>query len=454
MRTVVYVLATLVVLATRHPLLADDGKTPAAWGSVTVRDRSIAPGTKEKLTFVPFRTFEGGYLDTPVWVARGARPGRALCVVGGIHGDELNGPEIARRVFAATDPTQLSGTLIVLPAVNAHGFRTGNRYMPDRRDLNRVFPGNANGSVASIVAHHVFEIVREHCQALVDLHTGSDQRANLPQIRVDLGNAVALELAKHFGVGVILGGAGPRHSLRRETMEAGIPAIIYEAGEPLRFQQEEVQKGVAGVQNVMAYLGLVSEDRRRAAAEPGVRPHRVGTRADRQGRRLLPKRRARRAGGEGRRPRDGDPPRYRRDLRGARHARWYGHWHGGAAHRAVGLRALPPRPRRRVAAVAGRTRFRPRLNRKPTATTPGTEPDEPSVAETAPAEAIELSGKKGAGARIRTADLLITKSNGSRPRRISSSQRRETRRSRVSEGLVDLRRCRCSGATRRQSPES
>ena len=268
MRTVVCVLATLVVLATRHPLLADDGKTPAAWGSVTVRDRSIAPGTKEKLTFVPFRTFEGGYLDTPVWVARGARPGRALCVVGGIHGDELNGPEIARRVFAATDPTQLSGTLIVLPAVNAHGFRTGNRYMPDRRDLNRGFPGNANGSVASIVAHHVFEIVREHCQALVDLHTGSDQRANLPQIRVDLGNAVALELAKHFGVGVILGGAGPRHSLRRETMEAGIPAIIYEAGEPLRFQQEEVQKGVAGVQNVMAYLGLVT----RTGAEPPPSP--------------------------------------------------------------------------------------------------------------------------------------------------------------------------------------
>jgi predicted deacylase len=140
--------------------------------------------------------------------------------------------------------------------------------MPDRRDLNRAFPGNANGSVASIVAHHVFEIVRPHCNALVDLHTGSDQRANLPQIRVDLKNAAALELARHFGVGVILGGAGPRHSLRRETMEAGIPAIIYEAGEPLRFQPDEIERGAAGVRHVMAFLGLTAP----IGAEPPPSP--------------------------------------------------------------------------------------------------------------------------------------------------------------------------------------
>jgi hypothetical protein len=255
---VVLILATACTLA-----LARGGAAAEDWGPITVRERSIAPGTKEKLTFVPFRSFEGNYLDSAFWVARGRHAGPTLCAVAGIHGDELNGPEIARRVFAAADPAELSGTLIVLPAVNAFGFRTGNRYMADRRDLNRSFPGDREGSVASIVAYGAFEVIRTHCNALVDFHTGSFQRANLPQIRVDLTNERALELARHFGVGIVLGGAGPRGSLRREAMEAGIPALIYEAGEPLRFQVEEIERGVEGVRNLMAFLGLVAR-----ASEP------------------------------------------------------------------------------------------------------------------------------------------------------------------------------------------
>ena len=233
---------------------------PEDWGPLPILAIEVAPGSKERTSFLPYRSFEGGFLDTPVWAARGVRPGPTLCVVAGIHGDEINGPEIARRLFASLEPRDLSGTLLAVPAANAHGFRTGNRYMPDRRDLNRSFPGSREGSVASLVAHAIFTNVVERCGYLIDLHTGSFFRTNLPQIRVDLEEPVALDMARHFGVGIVLGGAGPRKSLRREAMEAGIPAVIYEAGEPQRFSLEEIERGVEGVHNVLEFLGMLEQE--------------------------------------------------------------------------------------------------------------------------------------------------------------------------------------------------
>ena len=195
----------------------------------------------------------------PVFVARGAAPGPTLCLTAGVHGDELNGVEVARRAFAQTDPKTLRGTLIALPSINAEGVRTGNRYMSDRRDLNRAFPGKAGGSVAALIAEAVFSDVLVHCDVLVDLHTASNSRANLPQIRADLSDPEIRELAVHFGLGIVVGGAGPNNSLRREAAKAGIPAIIYEAGEPLRFQEDEIARGVDGVENVMAYLDMTDQ---------------------------------------------------------------------------------------------------------------------------------------------------------------------------------------------------
>jgi hypothetical protein len=235
------------------------------WGAIEIEGRTIEAAAKRRFSYMRDETFEGSYLDTPVFVVRGARPGTALCLTAGIHGDEINGVEVARRAYAETAPGELAGTLIVFPAVNADGFRTGSRYLSDRRDLNRAFPGSADGSVASIIANAIFRVVRR-CDALVDLHTASNRRANLPQIRVDLEHPASLELARHFGVGIVVGGAGPPKSLRREAVNAGIPAIIYEAGEPLRFQEEEIARGVEGVRNVMAYLGMIDRAEREVAA--------------------------------------------------------------------------------------------------------------------------------------------------------------------------------------------
>jgi hypothetical protein len=175
--------------------------------------------------------------------------------------------EIAHRIYAGTPGSELAGTLIAVPVVNIQGFRSGMRYLPDRRDLNRAFPGSSNGSLASRIAHALYQGVIRRCDALIDLHTGSSSRTNLPQIRTDLGAPKALAMARSFGVGVVLHGRGPRGSLRRAVLDAGLPAVIYEAGEPLRFEEDEIAQGVEGVQNVMADLGMITRTAKRRPAE-------------------------------------------------------------------------------------------------------------------------------------------------------------------------------------------
>lgn len=243
--------------------------TPAAGASAAERSdslqllgREIAAGTRVKFPFIPDRSFEASYLNMPIFVARGLTPGPTLCLTAGVHGDELNGVEVARRAFARIDPVKLRGTLIALPAINAAGVRTGTRYLSDRRDLNRAFPGREGGSVGSLIAHSFTTNVLNHCDALVDLHTASNQRANLPQIRADISDPAIRDLAIHFGLGIVVAGSGPDGSLRREAVKAGIPAIIYEAGEPFRFQVDEIERGVQGVENVMAYLGMTEQAER------------------------------------------------------------------------------------------------------------------------------------------------------------------------------------------------
>lgn len=233
----------------------------AAWGPVKVAGTEVAPGETKRFALAGDRSFEGAFIDVAVFVARGTRPGPTLCVISGIHGDEVNSVEIARRVFAGVDSRTMAGMLVVLPAVNSYGFRTMRRNMPDRRDLNRAFPGNINGSVASIVAHEVFNRVVLGCDYLIDLHTGSNLRTNLPQVRVDTASAEAVELADQFGVGMVIAGQGPDGSLRREAMKRGIPAIVYEAGPPYIFLEPEIVRGTQGVRNVMSHLGITDDAR-------------------------------------------------------------------------------------------------------------------------------------------------------------------------------------------------
>ncbi len=221
-------------------------------------DSDVAPGSLRRLAWYPNENSAGLAEATPVIIAHGQKSGPTLCLTAAVHGDELNGIEIARNLLYDINPERLNGTLIGVPIVNLYGFRLGSRYLSDRRDLNRYFPGNEDGSSASRIAHSLFQSVIKHCDYLVDLHTGSFQRANLPQLRADLNNADVLNLTKGFGATVVLHGEGPEGSLRGEATKAGIPTVTLEAGEPMRVQSEEVEHGVKALRSLLNYLGMVS----------------------------------------------------------------------------------------------------------------------------------------------------------------------------------------------------
>src|SRR5688572_15772485 len=203
----------------------------------------VLPGTSARLVWSPDQSFEGIAVPTAVLVVHGVGYGPTLCLTAALHGDELNGIEIVRRVLYELDPQKLSGTVIGVPIVNLHGFRRNSRYLPDRRDLNRFFPGAAHGSSASRIAHSFFEQVVRHCNALVDIHTGSFQRSNLPQLRADMKVPAVAGLTSGFTATSVLHSPGEPGTLRRAAVEVGIPAVTLETGEPGRLQQSKIEHG-------------------------------------------------------------------------------------------------------------------------------------------------------------------------------------------------------------------
>jgi predicted deacylase len=220
---------------------------------------AVPGGQRRQLDWLVSESFVGSALPVPIQVIHGSRPGRTLCLTAGIHGDELNGVEIVRRSAAAIDSQQLSGTVISAPIVNLHGFQRSSRYMPDRRDLNRFFPGRPTGSSASRVAHAFFNTLIARCDALVDFHTGSFHRTNLPQVRADLQRPEIAELALAFGEEIVLHGEGAAGTLRRAASEAGIPAITYEVGEPMQLIESEIARGTTRVRTLLGRLGMTPE---------------------------------------------------------------------------------------------------------------------------------------------------------------------------------------------------
>jgi len=216
----------------------------------------VPPGTAATLTWSATELFEGVPVSTPVLVVNGAKPGPVLCLTAAIHGDELNGIEMVRRVMHDMVPEKLSGAIIGVPIVNVQGFRRGSRYLPDRRDLNRYFPGNPRGSAAARIAHSFFTRVVMHCDALVDLHTGSQERSNLPQIRADLRDPDVVTLTQGLGGMVILHSPPARGTLRAAATAAGIPTVTLEAGGPSQLELNVVKQGVTGVETLISTLSM------------------------------------------------------------------------------------------------------------------------------------------------------------------------------------------------------
>ncbi|MGJ8670064.1 MAG: succinylglutamate desuccinylase/aspartoacylase family protein [Oceanococcus sp.] len=239
------------VLTTPAPTLQ-----PTPQPVLSLLGSEIEPGQTRRLTWKASYGF--GELDAsaPVLVANGVRPGPRLCITAAVHGDELNGIEMVRRIMQRLDTQTLAGSVIGVPIVNIPGFQRGSRYLPDRRDLNRHFPGDPTGSLASRIGYDFFQRIVRHCNFLVDVHTGSFARSNLPQLRADLLNPQILELTKGFGAIAVLHTAGALGTLRRAATQAGIPTVTLEAGEPDRLQTAEVAQGVKGIESLMSHLGM------------------------------------------------------------------------------------------------------------------------------------------------------------------------------------------------------
>jgi len=236
--------------------------------TIEILGADIAPGSYQRLAWSATELFEGLPISTPVLVVNGNLSGPTLCLTAAVHGDELNGIEIVRRVMHNLVPEKLSGTVIGVPIVNLQGFRRGSRYLPDRRDLNRYFPGNPKGSAASRIAHSFFEDIVSHCDALIDLHTGSFERSNLPQLRADLRNPDIVTLTEGFGSTVILHSNPTEGTLRYAATAANIPTVTLEAGGPLELELEEVKHGVKGIETLLNTLGMVKKIRLWGESEP------------------------------------------------------------------------------------------------------------------------------------------------------------------------------------------
>lgn len=222
----------------------------------TISGIRVAEGETREIYLKVSESYLSGSIQIPITVIRGRKPGPTAFVVAAIHGDEINGTDIVRRLIFDIDHEKLAGTLIAIPVVNIPGFISQSRYLPYHRDLNRYFPGDRKGNNAQRFASRIFSEVVQKCDFGIDLHTASNGRVNLPQVRGDMSHAKVRKLARAFGATILMDQRGVKGSLRREATDAGVPTILFEAGETARFSQNISWAGLRGVLSVLAEMGM------------------------------------------------------------------------------------------------------------------------------------------------------------------------------------------------------
>lgn len=238
--------------------------------AITIGESTVQPGESKLIKLALPGLYSHSNIYMPVHVICGKKAGPTLFVSAAIHGDEINGVEIIRRLKNSKSIKRLKGTLITIPVVNVYGFINKTRYLPDRRDLNRFFPGSGEGSMASKLAHVFQSNISTQCDYGIDLHTAAISRENLPQIRALLSNDEIHALASAFGAPVVLNAPLREGSLREAAAESDTKVLLYEAGEALRFDEVSIRAGVNGIINVMRSIGMLAKSRKRVKLEPAV----------------------------------------------------------------------------------------------------------------------------------------------------------------------------------------
>lgn len=227
--------------------------------SLIIAGEEILPGERKQISLTTAKLYDFTDMKMPVVVVRGKELGPTLFISAAIHGDEINGVDIVRRLLKHQALRNIRGTLIAIPIVNVFGFNDKSRYLPDRRDLNRSFPGEEHGSLASQIAYIFRTEIVSQCTHGIDLHTGAIHRRNLPQIRADLSKPANLALAKAFGARVILNASPRDGSLREMVSGQNIPMLLFEGGTALRFDARASKVGVEGILNVMRAIGMLPD---------------------------------------------------------------------------------------------------------------------------------------------------------------------------------------------------
>lgn len=235
----------------------------------TIAGTTIAPGKRARVELEVARLYDFTRMNVPVEVIHGREAGPVLFVTAAIHGDEINGVEIVKRVLHQPVFSKLRGTLIAVPIANVYGFNARQRYLPDRRDLNRCFPGSEDGPLANQLAHALMEAVIRRSTHGIDLHTGAIHRTNLPHIRASLDNEEIEQFAASFRAPLVMHSGLRDGSLREAAREAGVPVLLFEGGEALRFNEPVIRLAVRGVLSAMRHIGMLPEGKHKTPSLKG-----------------------------------------------------------------------------------------------------------------------------------------------------------------------------------------
>jgi predicted deacylase len=217
----------------------------------------IGPGEFRNVNINIARLPSHTQIDTPMYIYRGKKDGPTLALMAGMHGDEINGMEIVRRILDLGYNRVNCGTVICLPIINIYGFLNYSREVPDGKDINRSFPGNKNGSLASRVAWHVTHDIIPHLDYGIDFHTGGAMRTNYPQVRCMMEEKKNVELAEAFCAPFTIDSPFRPQSLRLTASKKGKNIIVYEGGESVRFDQYAIEQGIDGTLRLMKHLGMI-----------------------------------------------------------------------------------------------------------------------------------------------------------------------------------------------------
>ncbi|MEO7992161.1 MAG: succinylglutamate desuccinylase/aspartoacylase family protein [Chryseolinea sp.] len=224
---------------------------------IKIAGQEIHPGEFKEIDINIARLPSHTVIDTPIYISRGLEDGPILALTAGMHGDEINGMEIVRRILDSGLHQPKRGVTVCMPIVNIYGFLNYSRDVPDGKDINRSFPGSKNGSLASRVAYNLMHEVIPFIDYGIDFHTGGAMRANYPQVRAVLKDEKNLELAQAFNAPFTIDSPFRPNSLRKEASKRGKNIIVYEGGESLRFDQQAIEEGIAGTLRLMKHLNMI-----------------------------------------------------------------------------------------------------------------------------------------------------------------------------------------------------